>query len=108
MYTIAIKVKVCLYKLQEFLQILSSLQGNAASEGGASNLKLVEDGEDQTCFSLIYRWEAEEDLTQYLRGEEFKVLLGALQILCEESVVQHKLIPEHLIHYLAPMFNSAD
>jgi quinol monooxygenase YgiN len=108
MYVLAVKVKVNIHKQQEFLQVLRSLQSDEAGEKGVTNLKLVEEGEDRTCYSLIDRWETEADLTNYLRGEKFKVLLGALQVLCEEAAVQYKFIPENLIHHLEPMFHSAN
>ena len=108
MYVLAVKVKVHLHKQQEFLQVLRSLQGNDGNKEGATNLELIEDMEDQTSYSLIDRWETEEDLAKYLCGEKYKVLLGALQVLCKESVVQYKLIPENLAHHLDPMLNSAN
>jgi quinol monooxygenase YgiN len=108
MYVLAVKIKVNPHNQQEFFQVLRSLQGEETGENDGTHLKLLEDGEDRTRYSLIDKWEKEEDLANYLRGEKFKVLLGALQVLCEESVVQYKLIPEDLIHHLEPIFNSAN
>jgi quinol monooxygenase YgiN len=105
MYILAVKVKVCLHKQQEFLQVLRSLQSDEASEEGQINLRLIEDLEDKTSYKLIDRWETEEDLEKYLCGEKFKVLLGALQVLCEKPVVQYKHIPENLMRHLDPMLN---
>jgi quinol monooxygenase YgiN len=105
MYSIEAKIKVGPYKKLEFQQTISSLQRDEVSENRASNLKLVEDNEDQNYFSLINRWNTEGDLEEYLSGENFKILLGAVQVLCEESVVQYQLIPNILIHHFDPMFN---
>ena len=108
MYTLAMKVKVHRFKQQEFLQFFSSFQGDEESKEEAMNLSLIEDAEDRTSYELISRWKTEECLERHLRGETFKVLLGALQVLCEKSVVQEKYIPEKFMHHLEPMLNRAN
>ena len=38
-------------------------------------------------FGLIYEWERQRDLEEYTRAEKFRVMLGALKVLWEESVI---------------------
>jgi quinol monooxygenase YgiN len=106
MYTLAVKVKVRLQKQVEFLQALRSLQSEEQGEEVSTNLRFYEDEEDRMAYRLVDRWDTEEDLARYLSGEKFRVLLGALEILCEESEIKYMQIPEHLIHNLEPVLRS--
>jgi len=107
MYELAVQVKVSFHKREEFLQTLHSLQNDEAGEMGITNLRLFEDGEDRSTYRLLNRWETEQELAKYLNGEKFRVLLGALQVLGEESAVEYRQIPENLIHHLRPMLDLA-
>jgi quinol monooxygenase YgiN len=106
MFELAVQVKVSNHKGEEFLQTLRSLQNDEAGETGATNLRLFKDGEGRSTYRLIHTWETEEELAKYLSGEKFRILLGALRVLCEGSVVKYRHIPENLIHYLQPVLDQ--
>ncbi len=91
MYMFTVQAKVSLHKREEFLQAIRSLQFNQAEDDGVMNLRLYEHADDLTSFSLIHNWETEEDFARCIGGEKFRVLLGALQVLCEKSEI--RLIP---------------
>ena len=108
MWDLAVRVKVGLHKQQEFLQVLRSMQRGRKGEQKGTSLRLHEYEEDRTLYDLIARWESEEDAAEYLKGEDFRVLLGAIQVLCEESVIKHKNIPEKLVPHLGILLDSVD
>jgi quinol monooxygenase YgiN len=108
MFDFAVRVKVGLHKQQEFLQVLRSMQNDQKGEKGIAIFRLYENEEDRIIYDLIARWETEEDMAKYLSGEDFKVLLGAIQVLCEESEIQYKHVPKNLTHHLGALLDSVD
>lgn len=89
MYVLDVQLRVKAHKRDEFLQTIRSLQFNQDDEEEVMNLRLFEREDDQTAFSLTDLWETEEDFVKCVAGEKFRVLLGALQILCEESEIRY-------------------
>ena len=87
-HVVTVQGRVNPEKQDEFLQIIRALSGDGGGKKGVSGFRLSEDEEDRTAFSLIHEWETEEDLAKYLGGPKFRVLLGALRILCEQSVIE--------------------
>ena len=88
-------VKVLPEKREEFLQAMRSLK-NGGKQEGLRKSTLNQAINDETSFSLIYEWETKENLDRYLGAEKFRVLLGALRILCEKSEIKYKHISEKL------------
>ena len=88
MITMTIVVKVRPEKREEFLQAMRSLNGDREKQEGLKKSELHQEIDDQTGFSLIYEWETKEDCKQYLGGEKFRALLGALELLCEKSEIR--------------------
>jgi quinol monooxygenase YgiN len=87
MITMTVIVKVRSEKRKEFLQVVRSLTDDGEQHEGLRKFKLNQENKNPTGFSLIYEWEAKEDLDRYLGTEEFRVLLGALKVLGEKSEI---------------------
>jgi len=86
--SMSVHVKVIPQKEKEFLQTMESLKREGKSLRGLRSIHIFQDVEDQTCFSLIKEWESDEDLKNYLKGENFTILLGAMEVLCESSEIR--------------------
>jgi len=108
MFELAVQAKVHRYRQEEFLQTLRSLQSDEEGNMGSTDLALFKDGINQATYRLRTRWETEEELEKYLSGDRFKILIGALQVLCDESAVRYRHIPENLIHHLKPILDAAE
>jgi quinol monooxygenase YgiN len=94
MITMTVVVKVRTEKQEEFLQAMRSLNNGPEKQQGLRKSTLYQEIEDKTGFSLIYQWETQEDLDRYLGAEKFRVLLGALKVLCEKSEIRYRHISE--------------
>lgn len=88
MVTMTVVVKVRLEKQEEFLQAIRSLSNDQEIHEVLRKFTLYRDTDDHTGFSLIYEWETQEDCERYLGAEKFRVLLGALKVLCEKSEIK--------------------
>jgi quinol monooxygenase YgiN len=94
MMTVVVKVKP--QKREEFLQAIRSLNDGGEKQEGLRKSTLYQEFDDQTCFGLIYEWETQKDCERYLATERFRVLLGALKVLCEKSEIRRKQFSEEL------------
>jgi len=81
-------------KQMEFLQTVRSLICDQHRQTGLSRTSLVQDGKDKTSFSMVYLWESQTYLDLYLGSETFKVLLGAIKVLCYNLEIIYEPIPE--------------
>jgi len=94
MVTMTVILQVKPQKQQEFLQTLDSLYANG-EEGKAEGLRkytLYQEVNDPRGFRLITEWETQKHLEGYLRAEKFRVLLGALEVLCAKSEIRYSQI----------------
>jgi quinol monooxygenase YgiN len=89
MITVLIVVKLRPEKQEEFLQTIHSLNGDSEKYKGLKKFTSSQEINDQNGFSLTYEWETQEDLDRFSDLEEFKVLLGALRVLCEKSEIRY-------------------
>ncbi len=98
--TVAVKVKP--EKREEFLQVMRSLRIDQDEQPGLLNSRLYQEIDDHTGFSLTHEWETQEDCDRYLLAKKFRVLLGALNVLCEKSEIRCRYIcrniPRHACH----------
>lgn len=69
---------------REFLQAMVSLQEDKKKERGLKDTRIYWDVHEENRFSLIDEWASEKDLRRYLDGESYRVLVGALKVLCTE------------------------
>lgn len=96
MISMTVFVKVSPEKRQEFLLAVRSLNTDWEVQEGLMKSILYQETDDQNGFSLIYEWETKEDCERYLGSENFRVLLGALRVLCEKSEIRCSYLSEKL------------
>lgn len=96
MITMTVFVKVKPEKQEEFLQAMCSFKKDQGIQEGLRKSILFKETDDQNGYSLIYEWETQEDCERYLGAEKFRVLLGALKVLCENSEIRCGHISEKL------------
>jgi heme-degrading monooxygenase HmoA len=86
-----INVKVSPNKQEEFLQAMLSLLSDI-KEVIASTLHRKDNDENE--FILTCEWKTQEDKMEFLQAENFKIMLGAIDVLCEESDIQYSNVPD--------------
>ena len=69
-------------KRRELLQTFLSLIGPIRKEKGCVFSQFCLTIEDENDFILVEEWKTQADFENHLRSEEFRVLLGALDVLC--------------------------
>ena len=87
-----ILVKVMSGKREEFIQAISSLEGDFVRKQKVAKPVLYQKVDDRTAFSLVCELPRQEDMKELLDTEEFKILLGALTVLCEESEILYSYV----------------
>jgi quinol monooxygenase YgiN len=95
MLTMTVIAQVKPEKQQEFRNAISSLYSTREEqEKGLKKSTLYQEVDDRRGFRLITEWETQKDLERYLRAEKFRVLLGALQVLCAQSEIRYSHLAE--------------
>ena len=89
--TVSIFLKVFRQKREEFLQTVRSLQSDLEQDPGLMRSTLYQDVDDPEYFHLISEWETDRDYDSYLCSEQFRVLIGALKVLSEETEVRYHM-----------------
>ena len=89
MIIMTVLVKVKPEKREEFRQAIHSLHGEGEKEKGLNKSALYQEMDDPAEFRFIEEWNNQEDLEAYLSEEKFRVLLGALKVLCAESEIRY-------------------
>ncbi len=72
-------------KRTEFKQSLENLKEKI--EAFSTSFELIE-SEDTLSFSLILQWESEVQMHRALSSDEFKILSGAINSLCEKTIIR--------------------
>jgi quinol monooxygenase YgiN len=91
MNTVSIFLKVFRQKREEFIQTVRSLQSDLKKDQGLARSILYQDVDDPEHFHLVNEWETDQDYDAYLRSEQFRVLIGALKVLSEETEVRYHM-----------------
>ena len=94
MLKMMVTVKLQDGKQKEFMQTVEFLKDDGKTHQGLRGSQLNQEIDDKTCFTLIYLWESQEHLVRYLASEEYKVLLGAIEVLGEKSQIRCEKIPD--------------
>ena len=90
MINVTFTVRVRPEKREEFLQVMRSLRGDRENDRVSPGAPvLYKDVDDEARFSLTYEWETPQRLEAYVRAENFRVLLGAVKVLCDTSEVRY-------------------
>ena len=95
MLTMTVIAQVKPEKQQEFRDAISSLYNTRQEEErGLMKSTLYQEVDDPRGFRLITEWETQKDLEGYLGAEKFRVLLGALEILCAKLEIRYSHMAE--------------
>ena len=95
MLTMTVIAQVKPAKQQEFRHAISSLYSTREEEEeGLKKSTLYQEVDDPHGFRLITEWKTQKDLEGYLRAEKFRVLLGALEVLCAKSEIRYSHLAE--------------
>jgi hypothetical protein len=97
MINMTFMVKVRPEKRAEFLQAMRSLRGARDGHGVLPGVQstLFRDVDDEARFSLTCESQTPEHLEAYLHAEEFRLLFGAVKVLCDTSEIRYSRTLEH-------------
>jgi quinol monooxygenase YgiN len=73
-------------KRTEFLQTIGRLLHPSKSAKGCRAFDFYLDASDENSTLLVSEWDTESDLNNYLESEDFRVLRGAITVLCLRSI----------------------
>ena len=73
------------HNLKEFKQSLNSLRENLQKHCSSLLIDELEDGNE---FIISAQWDSTDQMRQALRSEEFLILSGAVNTLCEKTVIR--------------------
>ena len=72
-------------KRTEFKQSLENLKEKIEAFSTSFN---ITESEDMLSFCLIVQWESEVQMHRALSSDEFKILSGAINSLCEKTIIR--------------------
>lgn len=72
-------------KNKEFKQSLQFLKDKIANFSASFD---IDELEDDHSFSLLVQWETDVQMHQGLQSDEFKILCGAINCLCEKTIIR--------------------
>jgi hypothetical protein len=72
-------------KSNEFKQSLQNLSKKLQDN---SSSFIINESDDTLSFSILVRWETNAQMQQALRSEEYKILSGAINSLCNKTIVR--------------------
>ncbi len=91
MLTAYVRVDVLPEKCIEFEQTVFSLQQEFFETTGCLNYNIYKDTIKRTTYLLISEWQNQEVLERHLQANNFAVLQGAINNLCEPPEVKFKI-----------------
>ena len=81
--TLSIRVHIRAEKRWEFLQTAESMLTKLKGIDGCMSCNFYQDYEDEHIFCFVQDWKSRQLLEEYLRSNDFGVLLGAAKVLSE-------------------------
>ena len=72
-------------KSKEFKQSLQILKDKIEEHSTSFD---IDELEDALSFSLLVQWETDVQMRQELQSDEFKILSGAINSLCEKTIIR--------------------
>jgi quinol monooxygenase YgiN len=102
--TVTIFLKVYASKRDEFLQTIEALLLDLKQEKGFKISSTYQDVNNPNVFHLVLEWQTNDHLEAYLKSEHFRILIGTLKVLCEESEIRYRMVSQQdkgaLVHEL--------
>jgi quinol monooxygenase YgiN len=82
MFGLELRIRIKPDKRTEFLQMREMLQGRARPEGCVDQ-RIYEEIDGSNSFLWSERWNTRGPLDEYMKSEDFRMLLGAVDVLGE-------------------------
>ena len=96
MNTVTIFLRVASQKRDEFLQTIEALLMDLKQEKGFKKSSIYQDVANPDVFHLVEEWKTNDDLERYLKSELFRILIGTLKVLCQESEIRYRMVAEDM------------
>jgi quinol monooxygenase YgiN len=75
-------------KRTEFLQTLKTLRYSTCQpDSGCIGYRVFQEGENENSIILILEWQTQENLIAFRNSDQYKILSGAISLLCESSEI---------------------
>ncbi len=98
-----VKMTVFPKKLKELLQTLETLESSICKiELGCMKYRFYQEGDNENNVILILEWESQEKLASYHNSDEYKILMGAISLLCESADMKTGTVPMEVPHIFPP------
>jgi len=85
---IIVEVKAKRSGFQELYQTLQALISTIRKKEGLQKVNFIRDSKDADNFILSFEWEDQKNLKHYLRSNDGQALLGAIEVLSEQTKVK--------------------
>jgi quinol monooxygenase YgiN len=81
-------------KRAELLQTLDTLKNcTCKAELGCVEYRFYQEGENENHLILIMEWLTQDKLAAYQNSDQYKILRGAISLLCESSEMRISAVP---------------
>jgi quinol monooxygenase YgiN len=89
-----VKMTVFPKKRTELLQTLETLKNSTRKANlGCVEYRFYQEGENENTLILILEWQTQEKLAAYQNSDQYKILMGAISLLCESSEMRIGSVP---------------
>lgn len=89
-----VKMTVFPKKRIELLQTLETLKDSTCkADLGCVEYRSYQEGEKENHIILIMEWPTQEKLSAYQNSDQYKILKGAISLLCESSEMRIGVVP---------------
>lgn len=89
-----VKMTVFPKKLKELLQTLETLRNSVCQfDFGCVAYRFYQEGDNENNIVLILEWQTQEKLAVFPNSNQYKILMGAISLLCESSEMKIGVVP---------------
>lgn len=89
-----VKMTVFPKKRKELVQTLETLKNSTCTADlGCVEYRFFQEGDNENSIILILEWQAQEKLAAYQNSDQYKILMGAISLLCESSEMRIGALP---------------
>lgn len=81
-------------KIDEALQVLSSIIERIRAEAGCISCAVYQDTESEHVIVLEEKWRSDEDLQRHLRSEDYRKVLLVMEMACKPPEISFDTINE--------------
>jgi len=78
-----IKIKIKLYKPDEFVNSIRSFLRTIRKEKGCLDFSVYQDSEKENTYILVGEWKTRQAMEKHSQSNEFELLIGAARVLGE-------------------------